>query len=73
MRRPVGQKESSRIRKNAFAYDDEHGLGLCSPAGAVDCFLDVRTAQLVQVNNLRSVGEAMVVDQGAKLGNWFMT
>lgn len=75
VKRKADQKEVSRLRKNAFAYDDEHGLGLAAPAGEQGDVLDVRTklSILRSKSMMQDLGEAMVVDKGAKLGNWFTT
>jgi len=70
------------VRKNAFAYDDEHGLGLCSPTTYINDALDVSRVgsgrpypveKGKEKKTLDQMGESLVADEGAKLGNWFLT
>lgn len=80
VRREVGTEEISRFRFNAFPYDDEHGLGLGKPSGWEPDALDPLRLHGERRRGLQRgqpsaahVGEALVIDAGAKLGNWFIS
>jgi len=74
LKRKIGQVECSRLRSNAFSYDDQHGLGLCSDTNPTKNALDLRIGGLRKPLSLknREYVSTRVADPGAKLGNWFM-
>jgi len=75
--RKVGQVECSRLRSNAFTYDDQHGLGLCSDTNPTPNALDLRSGgrrrpKVTLEDGDGGIVSTTVADPGAKVGNWFM-
>ena len=75
--RKVGTVECSRLRSNAFTYDDQHGLGLCSDTNPTPNALDLRSGGRRRPKVTLQDGDGGIVntkvsDPGAKVGNWFM-
>jgi len=75
--RKVGQVECSRLRSNAFTYDDQHGLGLCSDTNPTPNALDLRSGgrrrpKVTLEDEGGGIVSTKVSDPGAKVGNWFM-
>jgi hypothetical protein len=72
--RAASTVEETRIRTNAFSYDNEHGLGLCGSTHRSRDELDLRALRPVKLlprANEDKLGELVVNDAGAKVGNWF--
>ena len=66
--------EGSRIRANAFVYDNEHGLGICGSSNRQRSELDMRAnrpARLMARPMVNEMGELIVNDPSAKVGNWY--
>lgn len=74
MVREASTVEETRIRTNAFSYDNQHGLGLCGSTHRSRNELDLRAVRPVKLMPRElhdELGELVVNDPGAKIGNWF--
>jgi len=72
--REASTVEETRVRCNAFSYDNQHGLGLCGSTHRSRDELDLRACRPVKLLPREmhdELGELIVNDPGAKIGNWY--
>jgi len=72
--RTAATLEETRIRPNAFSYDNQHGLGLCGSTHRGREELDLRACRPEKTSFRKhhdQLSELIINDPKAKLGNWF--